>query len=265
MAAPAVTPTLRWSERVGDVTLALTRRGVGDPRVGHSTRPYAGVNLGLHVADDPEIVLANRREVMRDLAAHAGAAVDDLRSVFMDQVHGNDVRVITSADDLEDEVSASDGVVTTLGDVALFVLVADCTPVLLHDRAQGVIAAAHAGRPGMLAGVVPRTIETMRAVGAREISAVVGPSVCGRCYEVPAELRSAAAEAEPVSAAVTWSGTPAIDVASGVVEQLRREGVEPTWLSGCTREDDDLYSYRRDGVTGRFAGLIMRTAERAGS
>ncbi len=118
----------------------------------------------------------------------------------------------------------------------------------------------HAGRPGMVAGVVPRTLEVMADLGAGDVDAVVGPSVCGRCYEVPAEMRSAAAEVEPVSATVSWTGTPAIDVAAGVVAQLRAAGVPVTWVPGCSRERDDLYSYRRDGTTGRFAGVVARVA-----
>ena len=109
----------------------------------------------------------------------------------------------------------------------------------------------------MTAGVVPATVARMRELGATTISAAVGPSVCGRCYEVPAQMRAAAAAISPVSATVTWQGTPAIDVAAGVVDQLSREGVEVTWVPGCTRESDDLYSYRRDQRTGRFAGVVV--------
>jgi polyphenol oxidase len=90
------------------------------------------------------------------------------------------------------------------------------------------------------------------------VDAVVGPSVCGRCYEVPADMRDVAARVEPVSATVSWSGTPAIDVAAGVVAQLRAHGVEVRWVPVCTRERDDLYSYRRDGRTGRFAGVVAQ-------
>ena len=109
-----------------------------------------------------------------------------------------------------------------------------------------------------MAGVVPASVEAMRELGARRIHAVVGPSVCGRCYEVPAQMRDVAAERSPASRAVTWAGTPAIDVAAGVVEQLADLDVPVRWVPGCTREDDDLFSYRRDGRTGRTAGVIVR-------
>ena len=130
--------------------------------------------------------------------------------------------------------------------------------VLLADPVAGVVGAAHAGRPGMLAGVVPATVAAMRDLGARTISAVVGPSVCGRCYEVPAEMQQAAARVVPEVLARTWAGTPSIDVATGVVTQLAGLGVAVTWVPGCTYEDARFYSYRRSGTTGRFGGVVLR-------
>ena len=240
-----------WSERRADVALGFTARDGG-----FSSREYAGLNVAAHVGDDPGVVERNRTLVLEAVGDLAGTA--SVRAQFMDQVHGAEVRVITDPGDLGDPVVSSDGIVTTLPGVALFSLVADCVPVLLYDRDSGVIAAAHAGRPGMLAGVVPATLAAMREVGAAGIEAAVGPGVCGRCYEVPEQMRDEAALVEPVCASVTWSGTPAIDVAAAVVEQMRREGIRPTWVPGCTREDERLYSYRRDGRTGRCAGVIVR-------
>lgn len=241
-----------WRGRRGSAALGFTRRDGGS-----STGEWSGLNLGAHVGDDPHAVEDNRAAVLVALQHLSGAARAP-RPVFMQQVHGATVRVLDDAADRAEPAPASDGVVTALPDVALFTLVADCTPVLLCDDMAGVIGAAHAGRPGMLSGVVPATVAAMRDLGAREITAVVGPSVCGRCYEVPETMRSEAIATEPVSGSVTWTGTPAIDVAAGVVEQLRRAGVEITWVPGCSREEPALYSYRRDGMTGRFAGVIVR-------
>jgi YfiH family protein len=220
-------------------------RGVTDRSAGVSTGRYAGLNLGAHVDDAPDAVNENRRRLTERL----GRPV-----VYMDQCHGAEVAVV----DTVPEVPAScDGLVTRSTDVALAVLVADCVPVLLAGTG-GVVAAVHAGRPGLVAGVVPRTLEVMRELGAGEVDAVVGPSVCGRCYEVPEQMREVAAQVQPVSATVSWTGTPAIDVAAGVVAQLRDAGVAVRWVPGCSRERDDLYSYRRDGQTGRFAGVVAR-------
>ena len=234
-----------WRDDLGGIRRAFTDRsgGVSEP-------PYAALNLGGHVGDDPGAVRENRARVASALG------VEPPRLVFMDQCHGSDVAVVT---DRPDGALPVDGVVTAEPDLALAVLVADCTPVLLSDEAAGVVGAVHAGRPGMTTGVLAQAISAMRDLGATQIAAVVGPSVCGRCYEVPLQMREAAASVSPEASAVSWTGTPAIDVASGVVAQLRSAGVdELTWVPGCAREDESLFSYRRDGTTGRFAGVIVR-------
>lgn len=243
-----------WSERDPGSVLAFTGRGSGA-----SSGRYAGLDLAMHVGDDETAVTRNRTTVIAELAGLAGLPSEDVTPVFMDQVHGAEVRLVVSEEDLLGPTPSSDAVVTTMPGVALFALVADCTPVLLIDPDAGVAAAVHAGRPGMLAGVVPAAVAAMKDLGADSIRAVVGPSVCGRCYEVPADMRAEAAAVEPVCAAVTWTGTPAIDVATGVVEQLSRADVATRWIHGCTRETSELYSYRRDGRTGRFAGVVMLT------
>ena len=229
-----------WHEDRSGVVRAVTDRSDGV-----STGRYAGLNLGAHVDDAPDAVAANRRL----LTEHLGRPV-----VYMDQCHGAEVAVV---DGVPGVPPSCDGLVTRSSDVALAVLVADCVPVLLASSG-GVVAAVHAGRPGLVAGVVPRTLEVMRELGAGQVDAVVGPSVCGRCYEVPAQMRDVAANVQPVSATVSWTGTPAVDVAAGVVAQLREAGVAVRWVPGCSRERDDLYSYRRDGQTGRFAGVVAQ-------
>ena len=139
----------------------------------------------------------------------------------------------------------------------LMVRVADCVPVLLADPANGVVAAVHAGRPGLAAGVVPRAVETMRSLGADRLRAWVGPHVCGACYEVPEQLRAEVAAIVPEAYAVTSWGTPSLDIGAGVAAQLAAAGVEAADVSRCTIEDEDLFSYRRQGAaSGRLAGLV---------
>jgi YfiH family protein len=213
---------------------------------------FAGLNLGGHVGDDPAAVEANRGLV----AASVGVARSHL--LFMSQCHGCEIALVEGP--WQGEPPAVDALVTTSGDLALAVLVADCTPVLLVDHVAGVAAAVHAGRPGMMSGIVGRTVDAMSDLGARSISALVGPSVCGRCYEVPEAMRAEAARVSPVAAAVSWQGTPAIDVAAGVVDQLQARSVTVQWVGGCTRESDGLFSYRRQHRTGRFAGVVRLLA-----
>ncbi len=222
--------------------------GFTSARGGSSTGDFAGLNLGGHVGDDPAAVEANRALVADTFHVQR----DHL--LFMRQCHGSDIAVVDGP--WRGVPPAADGLVTTSADLALAVLVADCTPVLLVDRVAGVAAAVHAGRPGMMLGVVGRAVDAMTDLGARSISAVVGPSVCGRCYEVPEAMRAQAAEISPVVAAISWQGTPAIDVAAGVVAQLRARSVAVQWIQGCTRESGGLFSYRRQHRTGRFAGVV---------
>ncbi|WP_374929292.1 polyphenol oxidase family protein [Kytococcus sedentarius] len=232
----------------------------------------AGFNLGDHVGDDAGRVAAHRRALAHGL----GVALDDLH--WMNQVHGAAVRVVDAESASHTPAGShvlpeGDGlVIDAAGRHAAglepgvgLVVVADCTPTLLVDRERGLCAAVHAGRPGMLAGVVERTVETLRSRGAERLEAVVGPSVCSRCYEVPQEMRDEAERHEPVAVGRTSWGTPSIDVAAGVVEQLARLGVSlREWVAGCTLEDEDLFSYRRDGRTGRLAGAVRLLPPSAG-
>jgi YfiH family protein len=157
----------------------------------------------------------------------------------------------------------ADAVFTESPALALAVLVADCAPVLLADPVARLVGAAHAGRPGMAAGVVPAVVGAMARAGAdpARMYALIGPAVCGGCYEVPAQMRDEVAALVPASACLTRKGTPAIDVRAGLHAQLTAAGImRITDDRRCTVETADLYSYRRDGTTGRFAGLIWLTA-----
>lgn len=235
------------------------RTSLGGPGAdGASNPPYSSANLAGHVGDDPAAVAANRLR----LADRLG--LDTRRLVWMDQVHGSAVAVVDAAtpaatsDPLGRTVPATDALVTADPSTALAVLVADCVPVLLADEAAGVIGAAHAGRRGLQHGVLPATVHQMLALGARpqRLTVRLGPAVCGLCYEVPADMRDEVAAAAPAAAATTRQGTPALDIRAGLVEQLLRLGVSaPAVSTTCTVEDPACFSYRRDGVTGRFAGV----------
>ncbi|MEV7417981.1 peptidoglycan editing factor PgeF [Streptomyces sp. NPDC089919] len=219
---------------------------------GVSAVPYEELNLGGAVGDDPAAVRANRA-----LAAGALGLAPD-RVVWMNQVHGRDVAVVEEPWG-DAPVPAVDAVVTARGGLALAVLTADCTPVLLADPVAGVVAAAHAGRPGLVAGVVPAAVAAMTALGAdpARITARTGPAVCGRCYEVPEQMRADVAAVVPEAHAETSWGTPAVDVVAGVHAQLAALGVRDLDRSPvCTLESPDHFSYRRDRTTGRLAGYV---------
>jgi YfiH family protein len=228
---------------------------------GVSRAPWASLNVGTAVGDDPAHVSRNRELV--DQAAGA-------RVTFVSQVHGRAVAVlpgsgspgVPSAPALGASAEA-DAVVSRVVDAPVGVYVADCVPVLLADPSSGVVAAVHAGRPGVELGVVGEAVGAMVAAGAdtASIRAAVGPSVCGRCYEVPADLRERVAAAVPATWATTGWGTPGLDLPRGVLAQLADAGVtQVVHVDRCTRTDDAFFSHRRasaDGLaTGRFAGVV---------
>lgn len=220
---------------------------------GVSTGPYGSLNLGGAVGDDPAAVVANRARAAGTLG------LDPERVVWMNQVHGREVAVVDGPWGPGREIPAVDALVTSRRALPLAVLTADCVPVLLADPVAGVVAAAHAGRPGLVAGVVPAAVEAMLALGAEasRIVARTGPAVCGGCYEVPAAMRDEVAAAVPAARAETRWGTPAVDVVAGVHSQLDALGVRDVRRSPfCTRESDDHFSYRRDRATGRLAGYV---------
>ncbi|GAA1475862.1 peptidoglycan editing factor PgeF [Nocardioides aestuarii] len=195
-----------------------------------------------------------RRAALDAVAVETGAL-----PVVMHQVHGATVSV-TSGDD--GPAPTCDALVTTTPGVALLARAADCVPVLLADPVAGVVAAVHSGRPGLAAGVVPAAVERVRALGAADLVAWVGPHVCGSCYEVPAAMRDEVAALVPESRSETSWGTPALDLGAGVRAQLAGAGVRDVRdVGGCTRETPDLPSYRRDGdAATRFAGVIWMVA-----
>jgi YfiH family protein len=230
---------------IGPVDLAFTDRYGGVSGV-----PFEELNLSIEGDDDPGAREENLRLLLADFAPDD--AVADLR-----QVHGAEA-VVAGADPTRPE---ADGIVTDRPSTTLLVRAADCVPVLLADADARVIGAAHCGRPGLAAGVVPATVARMRDLGAGSvrgaITAWIGPHVCGACYEVPADMQAEVGGSVPAAVATTSWGTPSLDLGAGVLAQLATEGVTAHDASRCTRESVDLYSHRRDGVrAGRLAGLI---------
>ncbi|MFD5425729.1 peptidoglycan editing factor PgeF [Streptomyces sp. NPDC127084] len=225
---------------------------------GVSAAPYEELNLGGAVGDDPAAVRTNRELAAKALGLEPGHVV------WMNQVHGRDVAVVDGPWAIagaapSGDIPAVDAVVTARRGLALAVLTADCTPVLLADPVAGVAGAAHAGRPGLVAGVVPAAVAAMIELGATpdRIVARTGPAVCGKCYEVPEAMRAEVAAVVPEAWARTSWGTPAVDVTAGVHAQLAALGVRDRQASPvCTRESGDHYSYRRDRTTGRLAGYV---------
>ncbi|GAA3229140.1 polyphenol oxidase family protein [Nonomuraea helvata] len=230
----------------GGVRMAFT-----DRHAGVSLSPAEVLRLGTRAAD------AVRRRRRADVARGFGLSPD--RVVFLRQVHGADVSHVTGP--FLDTPPALDGAWTDRAGLAIAVLVADCAPVLLADPVAGLVGAAHAGRMGIAAGVVSALVAAMEKGGAvpSRMTALIGPAACVLCYEVSVEIREVTAAAVPEAWGTTRRGTPGVDLRAAVAGQLSRSGVGDVRHDGrCTVESADLYSYRREGPTGDFAGYVWR-------
>ncbi|GGS69828.1 peptidoglycan editing factor PgeF [Nonomuraea spiralis] len=222
---------------------------ITDRHGGVSAPPYASRNLGGMVGDDPAAVRANRESLVAELGVRA--------VVYMRQIHSAEVALVSEP--FGDDPPPLDGVFTTEPRLALASLGADCPAVLVADPQARMVGAAHSGRPGTEAGVATALVEAMAAKGARpgRMVALIGPGACGRCYEVPAELREQVAAKVPPTWSTTSWGTPALDLRAGIESQLRAAGVPDVRHDArCTIESPELYSHRREQPGGRFAGIV---------
>jgi YfiH family protein len=210
------------------------------------------------VGDDPDSVRVYRTHLERQM----GLAPASLR--FMSQTHSD--RVVSTSG--SSRAPDADALVSPDGSEPLAVLVADCVPIVLADTGRvggtpGPTAVVHAGRAGVGNGIVGKAVAALRHEGAREVTAWIGPSVCGECYEVPETMMRALAAECPEAESRTRAGTFALDLPAAVRAQLTRlsVAVEPVRAVGgsCTLENLSLYSHRREPGAGRIAGLVWRS------
>lgn len=264
---------------VNDVVPQVINADLGDDVVaffttrhgGVSRPPYRGTNLGRWVGDEAEKVLANR-EAVRLLAG-----LDEI--VWQRGVHGREVLVVDSPQGRERRANGGeldlDALISRTPGIGVSALAADCVPVLLVARAaeaprshpgsqpddlrafsSTAVAAVHSGRVGTLSEVVGAAVEALRGLGYAEVQAAIGPSICGSCYEVPQVMQDAAEEVLPGIASLTRWGSPGLDLPGAIARQLDALGVRHHSLNHCTFEREDVFSHRREGVTGRIAGVI---------
>ena len=222
---------------------------ITDRHGGISAEPYGSRNLGGACGDDPEAVAANRART----AAEFGLD----RVVFMRQVHSADVRYVSEP--FGDDPPALDGICTDVPGLGLAALCADCAPVLLAEPRAGLVGAAHSGRVGTVSGVVTALVEEMAKRGAdpARMTALIGPMACGTCYEVPAELRDEVTADLPEAWSITSRRHPGTRPAGRDHLAARQGGRRQiTHDTRCTIETADLFSHRREGTTGRFAGYV---------
>ena len=218
------------------MNISFTKRTGG---VSHGA--FASLNLGNHVGDSPADVASNRKILENSVGPIQ----------FMNQVHGNRIAVI---EEISEEIPTADALITGIPGISLAVMTADCIPLLIHSRES--VAAVHVGRKGLVNDVAIKTVELMREMGASEIAAVLGPSICGTCYEVSEEIYNDVIQIHPLAESRTKLDTPALDLPKALAAALNTVGVKVEKWNVCTLEDPEYFSYRRDGVTGRQVGVI---------
>ena len=246
-----------WALPAGVQAICTTRVG------GVSQAPFDGFNLGDHVQDDVHAVAQNRAL----LQAQLGGA----RPVFLSQVHGVDVAQLSAS---TPDGTKADACITSEAQVACTIMVADCLPLLFTNDAGQVVAAAHAGWRGLAAGVIEQTVHAMckkAGIAPAQVRVWLGPSIGPDAFEVGEDVRVAFTAHGNASGAdryfkphPTHAGKWLADLAGLARWRLQAMGVgsvagndsTPEWCTVAQRSR--LFSYRRDGVTGRFAVCIWR-------
>ncbi|UOA31012.1 Polyphenol oxidase [Sulfitobacter sp. DSM 110093] len=223
--------------------LAPLRHGFFTRRGGASSGVFAGLNCGSGSSDQSEIVRINRARA----AEAMGLPADHLVGVH--QVHS--ATVVTVTEPHEDKPRA-DALVTNTPGIALSILTADCQPVLFADAQAGVVGAAHAGWRGALDGILEATVDAMVDLGAKreKITAVIGPSISQRAYEVGPEFLDSFMNTDPEFARYFAQGEGDrlhFDLPGFGLNRLRAAGVgHAEWTRHCTYADPGrFYSYRR--------------------
>ncbi|WP_292979424.1 peptidoglycan editing factor PgeF [Nitrosomonas sp.] len=231
-----------------NVNALFTTRNIG--AVTKSQGIYAGLNLANHVDDDPLIVQQNRSQLRQYLPEDP---------CWLTQVHGTKSIWVDSGN----ETLEADAAMSRHPGVVCAVLVADCLPVMLCDQAGSVVGVAHAGWRGLAGGVIENTVKELRKFShSDQLMAWLGPAISSRYFEVGDEVRTRFAEYDPQAVCAFLPGKEKgkwyanlFDLAR---QRLRHSGVEQVYGGNyCTFSDPEkFYSYRRDGKTGRMAGLL---------
>ena len=221
---------------------------------------HPGLTAVFTGVEDGDLTMSGRREdaraVVMGVASRAGFAPTDLRR--MSQVHSADVAIVAAESGHVPEV---DALVDPRATAVPLVLTADCVPVVFaaSDAAGGgpMSAVAHAGRKGLLAGILTNTVHRLLEEGAQDIEAWIGPSICGDCYEVPPDMAAEAERQRPGITAQTSWGTSSLDLPGAAQRELRDLGVLTRTEGSCTLSDESYFSYRGGDLTRRNGSLAV--------
>jgi len=223
---------------------------------GVSTKAYSSLNLAFHVEDDTELVNKNHSLLANKLNYKKRTLV------HMKQIHSNIVHIVTSDDNFNNPPTC-DALITDKIDIPLMVMVADCAPIIFYDDKKKVIAVAHAGRQGAFRNIIKNVIDSFEKhynSSAKDILVSVGASICQECYEVGAEIYEEAKVLDLEYALIKKRSKYYLDIRDILKTQLLNAGVkeEHIEISGeCSYcKHEQYFSYRADGTTGRFCGII---------
>lgn len=218
----------------------------------------AAGNMSMTVLAQSETVqniANNRREIERKLGISPGT------TRFVSQTHST--TVLTAGDSgwaQQDTIGEGDAIISPDGTDPIAILVADCLPIAFTTN-YGPTAIAHAGRVGLLGGILQNTVERLRAYdddGTGKIQAIIGPGICGQCYEVPEAMRSEVSREYPEIASVSSWGTASLDLPTTAERILQEANIEVHRVAECTYTNQQLYSHRREPGIGRIAGFVWK-------
>jgi len=232
---------------------------------GVSKSPYSSLNLALHVADNPEDVLQNRKIFLEEL----GCLLSDC--IAVSQVHGNKVIEVDERKkgigmtEVGPDLPQCDGMVTGLN-IGLLGFYADCVPLYFCDPQAGIVGLAHAGWKGTAHNIVREILHKIQSLGGsiQNCLVAIGPCIGPCCYEVGEEVATLFADDAAGTSLMAETGFErySVDLAGINILRLIREGIRPENIETapfCTACRKDLFfSYRREGLTGRMGAFIQK-------
>ena len=226
-----------------------------DRHGGVSKVPYESLNVSDSVEDKPSDIIKNRQII----ADNNDFLLENM--VYMEQIHSANIKIVTNS--FVSKIRGCDGIITDKIKIPLMTMAADCAPVLVYDKGKKIIAALHSGRVGTFKGVISAAIYKMRInFGSlqEDIVVHVGPSIAKCCYEIDESIANFTIKNFGSKYISSKNNKYFLDIKSIIKEQLislklLEKNIRISDI--CTSCDKNCFSYRRDGLTGRFCGIIM--------
>lgn len=238
-----------WLSKPDNVHACTTLRTANN-----SSSSYGEFNLAMHVGDEPQVVEANRQKLIRDLILPSSP-------IWLNQIHSNEVINADQQLHTQGILPQADALFSARKKVVCVVLTADCLPIFFCNQSGTEVAVAHAGWRGLHAGILHKTVESMKSESG-DILAYLGPAIGPKSFEVGEDVFHAFAEKNIANQAAfvkNRKGHYLCDIYQLARIELQSIGVSHVDGGGlCTYTEERFYSYRRQKITGRMASLIWR-------